>query len=84
LKLGTGGFDFGTSYWFAGLAPKERMEPNVWSTPMRARPEFREIMILQRYMQTQIGNALRERYEPALDLPADLRRLVEQIHEQQE
>ncbi len=51
---------------------------------MRARPEFREIMILQRYMQTQIGNALRERYEPALDLPADLRRLVEQIHEQQE
>jgi hypothetical protein len=51
---------------------------------MRARPEFEETMILRRYMQAQIGKALRERYEPALELPGYLWRLVEQIDEQRE
>ena len=54
----------------------------LWNRPVG--PESEEAAILRRFMQEAIGNELREQYEPPLELPRDLRRIVKEIDEQHE
>ena len=52
----------------------------LWNRPVG--PESEEAAILRRFMQEAIGNELREQYEPPLELPRDLPRIVKEIDEQ--
>jgi hypothetical protein len=54
----------------------------LWNRPVG--PESSEAATLRRLMQEAIGNELRAQYEPPLELPGDLRRLVKEIDEQRE
>jgi hypothetical protein len=49
----------------------------LWNRPIG--PKSEEAAILRRVMQEAIGNELRLQYEPRLELPGDLRRLVNEI-----
>jgi hypothetical protein len=49
----------------------------LWNRPVG--PESKEAAILRRLMQETIGNELRARYEPPLELPRDLLTLVKEI-----
>jgi hypothetical protein len=54
----------------------------LWNRPIG--PETKEAAILRRFMQESIGNELRAQYEPPLELPRDLFRLVKEIDERHE
>jgi hypothetical protein len=54
----------------------------LWNWPIG--PESAEAAILRRFMQEAIGDKLRAQYEPPLELPHDLRRLVNEIDDQVE
>jgi hypothetical protein len=54
----------------------------LWNRPIG--PESKEAAILRQLMQEAIANELRAQYEPPLELPGDLRRLVNEIDEQRE
>jgi hypothetical protein len=49
----------------------------LWNRPIG--PKSEEAAILRRVMQEAIGDELRSQYEPPLELPGDLRRLVNEI-----
>ena len=51
----------------------------LWNRPVG--PESKEAAILRRLMQETIGNELRARYEPPLELPRDLLTRVKEIEE---
>jgi hypothetical protein len=51
----------------------------LWNRPIS--PKSEEAAILRRVMQEAIGDELRSQYEPLLELPGDLRRLVNEIDE---
>ena len=72
--------------WFPDLAQGGANIGNassmLWNRPIG--PESREAAILRRFMQEAIGNELRSRYKPPLELPRDLHRLVNEIDEQRE
>jgi hypothetical protein len=52
----------------------------LWNRPVG--PESEEAAILRRFMQEAIGDELRAQYDPPLELPRDLFRLVKEIDEQ--
>jgi hypothetical protein len=54
--------------------------PMLWNRPVG--PESEEAAILRRFMQEAIGDELRAQYDPQLELPRDLFRLVKEIDEQ--
>jgi hypothetical protein len=54
----------------------------LWNWPIG--PKSAEAAILRRFMQEAIGNALQDQYEPPLELPHDLHRLVKKIDERRD
>jgi hypothetical protein len=56
--------------------------PMLWKIPIG--PKSKEAAILRRVMQEAIGDELRAQYAPSVELPHDLRRLVNEIDGQRE